>query len=146
LSVVVIHDCRYRAPVTRRHQEVTVRARHIVIAGFALSALAGCSSDAEPKTDVPAPAASAAPSTSSSMDSGTFDAAAAYLTALGKIDQKLAANRETALNDGQSICLEIQEKKTAAELEKNTAARFSVDPTQAKQILATAKTNLCLAQ
>ena len=124
-----------------------MRARHIVIAAFALSALAGCSSgtDAAPKTDVPAPA-SAAPSTSSSLDTGTFDATAAYLTALAKIDQKLAADRETALNDGQNICLEIQEKKTAAELEKNTAARFSVDAAQAKQILEAAKTNLCLAQ
>jgi hypothetical protein len=125
-----------------------VRARHIVIACFAVSALAGCSSDTDsaPKTDVPAASAAPAPSTSSSLDTGTFDATAAYLTALGKIDQKLAADRETALNDGQNICLEIQEKKTAAELEKNTAARFSVDATQAKQILEAAKTNLCLAQ
>jgi hypothetical protein len=111
-----------------------------------VSALAGCSSgpDAAPKTDVPAPAASAAPS--SSLDTGTFDATAAYLTALGQIDPKLTADRETALNDGQNICLEIQEKKTAAELEKNAAARFSVDAAQAKQILAAAKANLCLAQ
>jgi hypothetical protein len=125
-----------------------VRARHIVIAGVALSALAGCGSgpDAAPKTDVPAPGvATPAPSTSS-LDSGTFDAAAAYLLALGKIDQKLAADRERALNDGQTICLEIQEKKTAAQLEKDTAARFSVDTSQAKQILEAAKANLCLAQ
>jgi len=129
-----------------------VRARHFVIAGVALTALAGCGSDPDPapKTDVPAPGASAsaalAPSTSASMDNATFDATSAYLIALAKIDKKLAANREAALNGGQTICLEIQEKKTAAELEKNAAAHFSVDATQAKKILEAAKTNLCLAQ
>lgn len=129
-----------------------MRARHIVIAGLTLCALAGCSSspDAASKTDVPLPAdstvAAPAPSPSSSADPGAFDATAAYLTALTKIDQKLAADRESALNDGQSICLDIQEKKTAAQLEKNTAARFSVDATQAKKIVEVAKANLCLAQ
>jgi hypothetical protein len=102
--------------------------------------LAGCS-----KT--PSPGAGAAPPNpgpSASVDAGTMDATAAYLTALGQVDKKLVTDTRTALDNGMETCVDIDERRPDAEQEKNVASRFAVTAAQAKKILTIAKDNLCL--
>jgi hypothetical protein len=122
-----------------------VRTRHVLVSAAALVALAGCGSKPA-AAPVPAPAASApAPAPSSSaIDAETLDATSAYLTALGKLDQKLVADQRAALDDGMNVCVDIEQKKTTAEQERNVAAQFEVDAAQAKKILEVTKSNLCL--
>jgi hypothetical protein len=119
------------------------------VAGAALVALAGCS--AKPAAPAPAAASAAAPSAgtasaapSAPVDADTLDAASAYLSGLGQVDQKLVADRSAALDNGAATCVDIVDKKPEAEQEKNVATRFAVDATQAKKILELAKSQLCL--
>jgi hypothetical protein len=118
-----------------------VKARHIVVAGAALVALAGCS--AKPAGGPP-PAAAPSPAPSVSMDPGTLDAASGFLTGLGKLDPKLVADENVALDNGAATCVDIVDKKPVAEQEKNAATRYAVDGVQAKKIIALAKSELCL--
>ena len=122
-----------------------MRARHVVVAGAALVALAGCS--AKPAA-APAPAAAAVSSPSAapspSVDAGTLDAASAYLAGLGRLDQRLVADQSVALDNGAATCVDLVDKKPVAEQEKNVAARFAVDAGQAKKILELARAQLCL--
>jgi hypothetical protein len=129
-----------------------VRARHVVVAAAALIALAGCSAknaaDAAAKTPVAASAAEAskapavAPSASAATD--TLDATADYLAGLSKIDKKLVADPDAALDKGAATCIDIVDKLPQAELEANVATRFGVTAAQAKVILALAKADLCI--
>jgi glucose/arabinose dehydrogenase len=131
-----------------------MRARHVMVIGAALVALAGCSSAGAAEQSAGAPAAasaaaatpSAAPAESvdPGTDPGTLDATSAYLTALGKLDKKLVGDTRAALDHGQAVCIDIAERRTGAEQEKNIAARFAVDAAQAKRILVLTKANLCL--
>jgi hypothetical protein len=125
-----------------------MQARQIVIAAAALVALAGCgskSADERSGSEAPAtPAASASAAPSASVDAATVDATAAYLTALGKLDNALVTDQRAALDRGAETCLDIADKKPENEQEKNVASRFSVDAAQAKKILAVTKSNLCL--
>jgi hypothetical protein len=134
-----------------------MRTRHVLVVGAALAALAGCGSADKPaaapeptsaSTEVPADASApvAAPSESvdPGSDPGTLDATAGYLAALGKLDKKLVGNTRAALDNGQAACVDIEERRTDAEQEKNVATRFAVDAAQAKKILALTKVNLCL--
>jgi hypothetical protein len=117
-----------------------MRTRPIVVAAAALVALAGCGS----KPAAERPAADPSPAASASLDAETLDATGAYLDALGRLDGALVADERAALDRGAETCLDIADKKPAAEQEKNVADRFAVDPAQAKKILAVAKSNLCL--
>lgn len=117
-----------------------MRTRHALLAALALAALSGC--DAKPSA-APPPAAPA-PAPSSSVDSGTLDATSAYLAELGKLDPRLVADRAVALDNGSTICIDIEERKPAAEQERNIATRFAVSPAEARQILDVATNNLCL--
>jgi hypothetical protein len=120
-----------------------VRARHVIATGTALLALGGCSSAADRHpAQPPVAAASAAPS--ATIDAGTLDATSAYLTALGNLDRNLVQDTRAALDNGQEVCVDIEERRSDAEQEKNVATRFAVDATQAKKILALTKDNLCL--
>ena len=120
-----------------------MKARHVVLAGAALVALAGCS--AKPAGGPPPAAApSASPSPSASVDPGTLDAASGYLSGLGKLDPKLVADQSVALDNGAATCVDIVDKKPEAEQEENVATRYAVDAAQAKKIIALAKSELCL--
>jgi hypothetical protein len=134
-----------------------MRTRHVIVVGVALAALAGCGGADKPAAapasapgsePASAPVASPAESESESVDPGTdpgtLDATSAYLTALGKVDKKLVADTRTALDRGQEVCVDIEERRTDAEQEKNVATRFAVDAAQARTILALTKANLCL--
>ena len=141
-----------------------MRTRHVIVVGAAmaaLAALAGCGSADKPaaapasapgsapasapgSAPASAPVAAPAESVDPASDPGTLDATSAYLTALGKLDKKLVGNTRAALDRGQEVCVDIEERRTDAEQEKNVATRFAVDATQAKQILALTKANLCL--
>jgi hypothetical protein len=132
-----------------------MRTRHVIVVGVALAALAGCGSADKPTAapasvpgSEPASAPVASPAESESVDPGTdpgtLDATSAYLTALGKVDKKLVADTRTALDRGQEVCVDIEERRTDAEQEKNVATRFAVDAAQARTILALTKANLCL--
>ena len=111
--------------------------------GTALLAVAGCGGTKDSGTAQPQPVpASAEPS--ASIDAGTLDATSAYLTALGKLDSKLVEDTRAALDNGQEACVDIEERRSDAEQEKNVATRFAVDAAQAKKILALTKDNLCL--
>ena len=123
-----------------------VKTRHVVVIGAVLAALAGCTGGASPAAAPGSAAASAvpAPSPSNSVDAGTLAATSAYLTALGRLDQKLVGNRQAALDHGMAACVDIEERRTDAELEQNIATRFAVDASQAKEILELTKANLCL--
>ena len=127
-----------------------MRARHVVVAAAALIALAGCSAknaaDAATKAPVAASAASKAPpvAPSASADTDTLDATADYLAGLSKIDKRLVADPDAALDKGAATCVDIVDKKPQAELEKNVATRFGVTAAQAKVILALAKADLCI--
>jgi hypothetical protein len=118
-----------------------VKARHVVLAGAALVALAGCS--AKPAGGPP-PAAAPSASPSASIDAGTLDAASGYLSGLGKLDPNLVADQSIALDNGAATCVDIVDKKPEAEQEKNVATRYAVDTAQAKKIIALAKSELCL--
>lgn len=114
--------------------------RRLVLIAAAVLALAGCS-----KT--PSEGAGAAPTDpgpSASVDPGTIDATAGYLTALGQVDKKLVADTRAALDHGMETCVDIDERRPDTEQEKNVAARFAVPAAEAKKILAVAKDNLCL--
>jgi hypothetical protein len=118
-----------------------MRTRHIVVIGVALAALAGCGTGtAKPVANPSEPA----PAPSESIDDGTLDATAAYLTALGQLDRKLVGNTRTALDNGMAACVDIEERRSDAVQQNNVATRFRVDAAQAKQILAVTKENLCL--
>jgi hypothetical protein len=130
-----------------------MKVRHVIVAGAALAALAGCGHSGKPaaapasapasaRASVPAPAP--ADSVDPGTDPGTLDATSAYLTALGELDQKLVGDTRAALDRGQEVCVDIEERRTDAEQEKNVAARFAVDAAQAKKILALTRQNLCL--
>jgi predicted small lipoprotein YifL len=118
-----------------------VKAHQIVVTAAALVALAGCGS--KPAAERPDSAA-ASPAPPASVDAETLDATAAYLTALGQLDSALVADQRAALDRGAETCLDIADKKPEDEQEQNVASRFAVQPTQAKKILAVAKSNLCL--
>jgi hypothetical protein len=118
-----------------------VKAHQFVAVAATLATLAGCGS--KPAAERPAPAAPA-PAPSASLDAETLDATAAYLSALGRLDGVLVADRMAALDRGAATCLDIADKKPENEQERNVATRFAVDPTQAKRILAVAKSELCL--
>jgi hypothetical protein len=117
-----------------------VRTRLVVVSGAVLAALAGCSSGTAPASAPAVPA----PSPSDSIDAGTLQATGAYLTALGRLDQKLVGDRRAALDRGLAACVDIEERRTDAEQQKNIAARVAVDAAQAKKILELTKANLCL--
>ncbi len=134
--------------------------RTMVIA-TALAALTACSSpagttttQAEPPASAPASAAldSAAPDStapplvnpSQSIDPTTLGATSGYLTALGSLDRKLIADTQAALDNGQMVCINLEERRSEADQEKDVAERFSVNADVAKKILALTKKNLCL--
>jgi hypothetical protein len=130
-----------------------MRARHLIVIGAALAALAGCGSPDKPTAAPPStpaysppsrPAAAPSESVDPGSDPGTLDATSAYLTALGKLDKKLVGDTRTALDRGQEACVDIEERRTDAEQEQNVAIRFAVDAAQARKILALTKANLCL--
>jgi type IV pilus biogenesis protein CpaD/CtpE len=114
--------------------------RRLAILASAMLLLAGCSKT--PSSGVGA--APADPGPSASVDAGTMDATAAYLTALGAVDKKLVTDTRAALDNGMETCVDIDERKADADQEKNVATRFSVTAAEAKKILAVAKDNLCL--
>jgi hypothetical protein len=135
-----------------------MKTTHAIVIGAALVAtLAGCGSSDKPKaatapapgstassTDASPPVPDASASIDPGSDPGTLDAASAYLAALGKIDKALVGDTRAALDHGQAVCIDIEERRTDAQQEKNVATNFAVDATKAKQILALTKQNLCL--
>jgi len=122
-----------------------MKKSHAIVIAAALAALTGCSSPAPtPLAASPAPPALSVPSAASSMDAATMDATADYLAALGAIDGALVGNVQTAIENGQLSCIDIEERRTDADQERNVANRFAVDPARAKKILAAAKESLCL--
>ena len=125
-----------------------MKRQHAIVIAAALVALAGCGdSDTTPSAPASAPpvpvpdGSSAAPS----IDAGTLDATSAYLSALGRLDRRLVSNAQAALDNGQLSCVDIEERRSTADQEKNVATRFAVDAGQAKKILAVTKANLCLS-
>ena len=134
-----------------------MRTRHVIVVGAAMAALAGCGSADKPaaapasapasapgSAPAAAPVATPAESVDPAGDPGTLDATSAYLTALGALDKKLVADTRAALDRGQEACVDIEERRTDAEQEKNVATRFAVDAAVARRILALTKANLCL--
>ena len=79
-----------------------------------------------------------------SIDAGTLDATSAYLAALGALDRTLVGDKRAAIDNGQQSCVDIEERRSIADQEKNVAGRFAVNAEQAKRILAVTKANLCL--
>jgi type IV pilus biogenesis protein CpaD/CtpE len=117
--------------------------RRLVLIAAATLALAGCSSKT-PSAGSGAAPPDTGPSPSASVDAGTMDATASYLTALGEVDKKLVTDTRAALDNGMETCVDIDERRPDAEQEKNVATRFAVTPAEAKKVLAVAKDNLCL--
>ncbi|MDT5030292.1 MAG: hypothetical protein QOC94_463 [Actinoplanes sp.] len=122
-----------------------------VLIAAALAALTACSSPAA----TTAPRAAAAPATSvpaapplvnpsQSIDPTTLGATSGYLTALGNLDRTLIADTQAALDNGQMVCINMEERRSEADQEKDVADRFSVDAAVAKKILALTKKSLCL--
>ena len=114
---------------------------------LALGATTACSSGSsdEPETAAPASAAAPAPEPSESADPALMAATATYLTELGKLDKKLTEDTQVALDNGQEVCIDVQERITDAEQVKTIAFRFSVDEKLAAKILDVTKKNLCLS-
>jgi ABC-type transport system substrate-binding protein len=127
-----------------------------VLITAALAALTACSSPAvttAPQTAAtqtaaaPAASVSAAPplvNPSQSIDPTTLGATSGYLTALGNLDRTLIADTQAALDNGQMVCINMEERRSEADQEKDVADRFSVDAAVAKKILALTKKSLCL--
>jgi ABC-type transport system substrate-binding protein len=122
-----------------------------VLIAAALAALTACSSPAA----TTAPRAAAAPATSvpaapplvnpsQSIDPTTLGATSGYLTALGNLDRTLIADTQAALDNGQMVCINMEERRSEVDQEKDVADRFSVDAAVAKKILALTKKSLCL--
>ena len=122
-----------------------MKKSHAIVITAALAAMAGCSSPAPtPIAASPAAPALSVPSATASMDAATMDATSGYLAALGAIDGALVSNVPTAIENGQLSCIDIEERRTEADQEKNVASRFAVDAAQARKILAATKESLCL--
>jgi uncharacterized protein YdeI (BOF family) len=124
--------------------------RTIVITLLALGAATACSSgdDTADAKNAAAPAASAAApqaSASTAVDPSLVAATSAYLTALGKVDKKLVADEQVALDSGQQVCVDVEERRTDAEQIKTIAYRFEVNNATAAKILEVTKKNLCLS-
>lgn len=120
-----------------------MKARYVIVVGATVLALTGCSGTKD-TPEAAVPSADPVPNPSASFDADTLDATAAYLTELGKVDKKLVSNTRTALDNGMEVCVDVEERRTDAEQEKNVATRFAVDAAQAKRILELTKSNLCL--
>ncbi|MFD0523320.1 DUF732 domain-containing protein [Paractinoplanes durhamensis] len=125
-----------------------MNARQFMVVGVALIALAGCSSSAgdpgsaaQPQVPVVDPGASEAAAKRAAA-AGDADS---YVAALKAIDPKLGTNQAAALDNGKTICLDIEQKKTDAELAKNAATRFDVDKGTAAKVVAATRKALCPA-
>ena len=115
-------------------------AVHLIGVAAAAVVLAGCTRTASTGEGTAPPG----PGPSASVDAGTMDATAAYLAALSQVDQKLVRDTRSALDNGMDTCVDIDERRTDAEQQKNVESRFAVTAAQAKKILVIAKDNLCL--
>jgi hypothetical protein len=111
---------------------IVLRARQVLVVAAALIALAGCSSSEE----TPA-------SSGQGVAPAVDEARAQFVDELDAINGQLVEDKDKAVDNGREICLEIQQGKTAAELEKNTEARFEVTNEWAKKIVAAAKKTIC---
>ncbi|MEU4777474.1 DUF732 domain-containing protein [Micromonospora sp. NPDC023633] len=106
-----------------------MRARHIWVAAALVGALAGCGGS----DDTAEPAAQT--TTASTGE-------AAFLAALKVIDPQLA-ERKSAVDDAENICLDLKQGKDEVTVAKNAAARFEVDNAKAAMIVGAAKGSLC---
>lgn len=66
----------------------------------------------------------------------------AYLDALKRIDPALA-DRKSAVDDGENICLDIEQGKEATTLAKNAASRYDTDHKTGEAIVKAARDHLC---
>lgn len=127
-----------------------MRARHVVVVGAALVALAGCGGGDKPEA---APAATKAPT----IDSGVVpepDAAAAkaYIADLRKIDADIVGDdTEKVIDRGRNQCSSVKDSpKDQAKLVDSTNQRFTspehpdgFGEKKATKILAAVRKHLC---
>ncbi|MCY1139607.1 DUF732 domain-containing protein [Actinoplanes sp. Pm04-4] len=66
-----------------------------------------------------------------------------YLAALTKLDAKLTADKQAALDNGYNICTDFTNGMTTSETVIDAISLFSVDAKKGQKIVAIAKTNLC---
>lgn len=144
--------CRDAVPCSRDHSMrdgATMRAGRIWLVGavVALGALAGCAGS-QPETSETSEKPTLIPTTprgNAFLEPGlrfSEDAVKAYREALAKVDEKVAAD-DDALEYGWTICLDLKQDKTDAQVAKNTAGRFEVDDTTVKAIVEATRTTLC---
>ncbi|MEU4623198.1 DUF732 domain-containing protein [Actinoplanes sp. NPDC023801] len=123
-----------------------MRSGHMWVAGAAVAvgALAGCAGS-EPQTPPTAASTPTAPRGAEFLKPGlrfSVDAEKAFREALAEVDGQLAGS-DDALGYGMTICMEIQQAKTDAQVAGNAAANFKVDEPTAKAIVEAAKNSLC---
>jgi uncharacterized protein DUF732 len=127
-----------------------VRARKVVMAGIALVALGGCSSDGDggggdvpniaPTVQAPDPAEASAAAAKRAEAANDVDS---YVAALKAIDPKLVKDQVDATDKGKSICLDLEQGKTEAQAAKSAAQRFAIDEQAALKVVTATKAALC---
>jgi hypothetical protein len=123
-----------------------MRAVQVWVAGaaVAISALAGCAGS-NPATPATAASTSEAPRGAEFLQPGlrfSEGPEEGYLRALAGVDVRLA-EIDGVLGHGRSICLDIRQDKTDAQVAGNAATRFKVDETTAKAIVEATRASLC---
>jgi hypothetical protein len=124
-----------------------VGTRKFMVAGAALIMLAGCSHSGE----VTAPVASRTPGPEAAAEASVAAAARAkavgdvdsYVAALKAIDPKLAADKDSALGNGKTVCLAIGKGQSEEQLAAAAANLWSVSESRATQIVAATRAKLC---
>lgn len=110
-----------------------MKGRHLLVGAAALVALAGCSASGDKKPEVPEVPISPASATAQN----------AFVEQLRAIDPKLAAKPETAVANGETICLDIAKNLRWNQIETNAEATFGVGKNEIDQIMAMTQKVLC---
>ncbi|MGI8328321.1 DUF732 domain-containing protein [Actinomadura scrupuli] len=118
--------------------------RVIVSTSAALLVLCGCGVQ-DPAAEPASPATAAV---KAKPPTPTVDSDGDFLAALIALDAGLTLDRDRALIRAWDVCLDIKQGKDAAAVVKNAQVRFTdghvtVNPEQAKVIVAAAKKYIC---
>lgn len=119
--------------------------RYVVAAVMVCLSLSACSGGSAEEADPPVASAPSSPQEQEGLSAGKRQA---LLAELRRIDPGLVADEERAVRRAESVCQDVREGKTPAQVAKNAQLRFTggnatVDAEQAGKIVAAVKRHMC---
>ncbi|WP_250035293.1 DUF732 domain-containing protein [Paractinoplanes maris] len=114
-----------------------VGAGTVLVALAGLGTLSACTDDNDAKMVTPVVAEEQAAPSLPKGDEAT------YLEALGKLDAKLTADKQAALDNGYNLCTDFTNGMSTSETVTDAISLFAVDAKKGQRIVAITKTNLC---